>query len=387
MKFCTRRLILIDLLDYEIEQSYRLTVHVRDLGENSLARFVTIDITVLDENDNVPQAFVTFVQPLINNSIISIIENSPIGQILAHISISDQDSGLNGQMTYRIEQGNEIIGIKSLDEKSFLLIIKQNIDREEEKFVIDKLILIVSDLGQPAKTIRLEYQIHIIDVNDSPPEFDQSKVCRKDLNDLKNRSIDEPLFQVHAIDRDSNENSRISYSILPPHDNSFFINNEGEVFRLDDLNESSYNLKIMAIDHGKTVQLNSTYECFLSIPINLPIRKLINRNLFQYRYILIFVSICLLIICSLVFIIYKFFYQQRQCFQPEKTYHLYVSIPKKSLHYYDRHPCDEYVHLNSDQTSENQDSFSSHSQKASRDSRPVSLSISTTTEQINNSLS
>src|ERR1044072_7297438 len=97
-------LTVVSQLDYESEQSYHLTVQVRDLGENSLANFVTIDISILDENDNSPQAYVTFVNPLINNSIISISENTPIGQILAHISISDQDSGLNGEMSYKIEK-------------------------------------------------------------------------------------------------------------------------------------------------------------------------------------------------------------------------------------------------------------------------------------------
>ncbi|CAF4200776.1 unnamed protein product, partial [Rotaria magnacalcarata] len=102
---------LVNPLDYESEQSYRLTVQVRDRGENSLACFVTIDISIVDENDNCPQAFITFVNPLINNSIISIIENTPIGDILAHISISDRDSGLNGELSYRIEQGEDLIGI------------------------------------------------------------------------------------------------------------------------------------------------------------------------------------------------------------------------------------------------------------------------------------
>jgi len=63
-------LTLVNSLDYETEQSYRLTIQVRDLGENSFARFMTIDIFIIDENDNRPQAFLTFVQPLINDSII-----------------------------------------------------------------------------------------------------------------------------------------------------------------------------------------------------------------------------------------------------------------------------------------------------------------------------
>ena len=66
------------------------------------------------------------------------------------------------------------------------------------------------------------------------------------------------LFQVHATDLDLNENGRITYSILPPYDYLFEINDQGEVFALDSLNQSSfYPIRIMANDHGQPNQLNS----------------------------------------------------------------------------------------------------------------------------------
>jgi len=183
-------LTLVGPLDYESEQSYRLTIQVRDLGENSLARFITIDIFIFDENDNRPQAFLTFVQPLLNDSIIPIHENTPIGQILAYVSISDQDSGLNGEMSYKIEQGNYFIGIRKIDEKSFLLIIENLIDRENLNInQNEKFILIIYDHGQPSKNLQLEYQIIIIDENDSPPLFNQSINCNIQINSSENQSL------------------------------------------------------------------------------------------------------------------------------------------------------------------------------------------------------
>ena len=180
---------LVGRLDYESEQSYRLTIQVRDLGENSVARFATIDIFIIDENDNRPQAFITFVQPLTNDSIISIHENTPVGQILAHVSISDQDSGLNGEMSYRMEQGNDLIGIRTIDQKSFLLIIERLIDREDKIKYSDKFILTIYDHGQPSKQLRLEYNIMIVDENDSPPIFNQSISCNIQINPLDNQSF------------------------------------------------------------------------------------------------------------------------------------------------------------------------------------------------------
>ena len=182
-------LFLVGPLDYESEQSYRLTIQVRDLGENSLAQFMTIDIYVFDENDNRPQASITFVESLINDSKIYLKENLPVGQILAHVSISDRDSGLNGQMTYRIERGNDLIGIKTIDQRSFLLVIERLIDRENLPLNIDRFVLIISDHGNPPQILRLEYQIFILDENDSPPIFNQSFKCRLEMKISNNQSF------------------------------------------------------------------------------------------------------------------------------------------------------------------------------------------------------
>jgi hypothetical protein len=316
-------------------------VQVRDLGENSLAQFLTIDISILDENDNSPQAFVTFVQPLLNNSIISIRENTPIGQILAHISISDQDSGYNGEMTYRIEQGNEIIGMKILDEKSFLLIINRLIDREDENINVKKLILVITDLGKPSKSTQLEYQIDILDVNDSPPRFNSSRKCNLHLNSSQNRSLDQPLLQIQAIDSDLEENGLISYAILPPYDDLFMINHQGEIFHFENFNESSYHFQIMAIDHGKSIRLNSTLDCFITISTNETFNQSMNITIFKYNYlILLLIVILCLIIIGIILYLYKFLYHHQRCFQPNKTYHLYVSIPRKSLYIDDQNPCE-----------------------------------------------
>ncbi|CAF4985523.1 unnamed protein product, partial [Rotaria socialis] len=260
-------LTLVSPFDYESEQSYRLTVQVRDLGENSLANFATIDIFIIDENDNSPQAFVTFVESLVNDSVISIHENTPIGHILAHVSISDQDAGLNGEMSYRIEHGHDLIGIRTIDQKSFLLTIERLIDRENNNLQSDNFTLIINDHGKPSKILRLEYKIIITDENDSPPLFNQSINCNIQINPSENKSIDnnQLLFQVHATDLDIGDNGLISYSILPPYNNSFVINTQGQVFNSEILNQSTYyHLRIMAIDHGKPSRLNSTHHCYIS---------------------------------------------------------------------------------------------------------------------------
>ncbi|CAF1458549.1 unnamed protein product, partial [Adineta ricciae] len=370
-------LTLVSSLDYESEQSYRLTVQVRDLGENSLARFLSIDISVLDENDNFPQAFVTFVDPLVNNSIISITENTPVGQILAHISLSDQDSGFNGEMSYKIEEGEDILGIKTLDQKSLLLIVNHLIDREDKNTKeFNQFVLTISDHGKPSKSIKLEYQIEIVDINDSPPLFDQTKECKIYLENPRNRSSDHPLFTVQATDADQNENSEISYFILSPHDKQFRINNQGQLFNSEYLNQSSYHFQILAQDHGKVIQLNSTYDCHLFISVtnhsnNISNISLMNnirtwKTYYSYTYIII-ISMIILTMIGLIFCLYKFIFIHRRYYQENKTYHLYVSIPRKSYYIENESPGCSSTSKTDDHTFEEhdrlvEDSLSDHQQ-------------------------
>ena len=253
----------------------------------------------------------------------------------------------------------------------------------------NQLIIVISDHGKPSKSIRLEYQINIIDINDSPPIFHQLKKCYLDLNLLQNQTLNKPLFKIQAIDLDSGDNGRISYLILPPNENLFQINNQGEIISIGYLNESYYHLQIMAIDHGNTIRLNSTYDCYLSYS-NKSIALIDNISIFKYNYLLV-IFIFVLILIGISFCLYKFIFNHRRCYEPNKTYHLYVSIPRKSLYINDESICDnvseeqeKLVHLNSDQSSDISDrnSFISTNFQSKQDHRPVSLAISTDFKKI-----
>jgi hypothetical protein len=164
---------------------------------------------------------------------------------------------------------------------------------------------------------------------------------------------------VQALDLDLGDNGLISYSILPPYDKAFIIDDQGRIFNFENLNESSYHLQIMAMDNGEPWQLNSTYDCYISISTN---HQLKNSNqpmkitIFKYNYLVFIILIIFLIIIGMICCFYKFVYHHRRYFKPNKTYHLYVSIPRKSFYIDNQSPChhasEEFTHLNSDQSSD-----------------------------------
>ena len=120
------------------------------------------------------------------------------------------------------------------------------------------------------------------------------------------------LFQVHATDLDLNENGWITYSILPPYDYLFEINDQGEVFTLDSLNQSSfYPIRIMANDHGQPNHFNSIEK---EKNLTLIEQKKNGRTLFLHDHWFIYI-ILLLITISLSFCFHNFIFNQRKKLQ------------------------------------------------------------------------
>jgi len=173
---------------------------------------------------------------------------------------------------------------------------------------------------------------------------------------------------------DIGDNSIISYSILPPYDTSFIINDQGQVFNSEILNQSSYyNIRIMAIDHGKPNRLNSTQDCSISTSrINIfdnfiekdnisfsNITFITNKNLFQwslsifdhYSYVIIGLFLLLLFIIiititiSITFCLHTFIFGHKNILKTKKTYNcsrqfnFYDTVQRKSLFIHDESGC------------------------------------------------
>lgn len=52
---CADRLVVAELVDYEVAHQYLLTVLATDVGERPLSTHATVNISVSDVNDNAPR--------------------------------------------------------------------------------------------------------------------------------------------------------------------------------------------------------------------------------------------------------------------------------------------------------------------------------------------
>ncbi|CAF0766969.1 unnamed protein product, partial [Didymodactylos carnosus] len=215
-----------------------------------------------------------------NQSTIYIPENIQSRQIIAHVAVNDLDSNENGRLEWHIE--SDLLQTKTIDNQSFLLLIRNNVLIDREKQDYHKLILFVNDKGVPKKTIQMEYDIRITDENDNEPIFNETN-CNIQL--LENKTYG-PLFIVNAYDIDINENSRITYKIVPPNDKYFYITFNGEVYANNTLDYTitrNYEIEIMAQDNGTPIRLNKTKQCIISIQNSNEHQPIFEKNYYKYH--------------------------------------------------------------------------------------------------------
>nr|XP_031526895.1 LOW QUALITY PROTEIN: protocadherin alpha-13 [Vicugna pacos] len=79
-------------LDFEEKKLYEIPVEAVDKGNIPMAGHCTILVEVLDINDNAPEVTITSLA-------LPVREDAQVGTVIALISVSDPDSGANGQVT------------------------------------------------------------------------------------------------------------------------------------------------------------------------------------------------------------------------------------------------------------------------------------------------
>ncbi|XP_045678135.1 protocadherin gamma-B5 isoform X16 [Phyllostomus hastatus] len=186
-------------LDFEEIKEYSIVVEGRDGG--GLAAQCTVEINIQDENDNIPE--ITF-----HSLVEMILENAVPGMLIALIKIHDQDSGENGEVNCRLE--DEVpFQIISLSKSSYKLVTARALDREQIPQY--NVTITATDKGKPPLSSSTTITVHIGDVNDNAPVFQQSAYL---VHVPENNTPGASIAQVSASDPDLGPNGHVSYSIV-----------------------------------------------------------------------------------------------------------------------------------------------------------------------------
>ncbi|XP_059773290.1 protocadherin gamma-A1 isoform X14 [Balaenoptera ricei] len=186
-------------LDFEEYTIYPMEIQAQD-GSSLMARAKVL-VKVLDINDNAPEVTITSVTTAVP-------ENFPPGAIIALISVHDQDSGDNGHTTCSIS-GNLPFKLEKLDDNYYRLVTERTMDRELTSQY--NITVTAADQGTPTLSTETHISLQVTDINDNSPVFLQDSYSTY-IPENNPRGVS--IFSVTAHDADSNENARVTYSLV-----------------------------------------------------------------------------------------------------------------------------------------------------------------------------
>eukprot|EP00105_Crassostrea_gigas_P022983 XP_011442687.1 PREDICTED: protocadherin beta-15 isoform X1 [Crassostrea gigas] len=157
-------------LDREYMGQYNFMVYVRDSGNPSLNSSAYVTVYVMDANDNAPR--ILFPNKM-NNTVSSTVTSLPITKIIAE----DKDDGINRQLTYFIQTGNDK-NMFNLHSQTGELFLNHNYQFTTDQSV--SLIICVQDGGLPVKSactqLNVEVSINNATIADEKPETDNKYI-------------------------------------------------------------------------------------------------------------------------------------------------------------------------------------------------------------------
>jgi len=199
-------------LDYENKQIHLLSVTAIDQGPDSLPSHASVVIRVEDVNDNAPQISI---HTLAGDGHSTVAENSELGMFVAHVSVTDADSGENSRCYCSIDNPHfllERIPERISERKQtteFNLVTATRFDREKKDVYL--VTVTCRDNGLRAQTSSAApLQVRIADVNDNSPRFQTETIA---FEIRENSPVGTEIGRVEARDKDFGENAAIVYAI------------------------------------------------------------------------------------------------------------------------------------------------------------------------------
>ncbi|XP_041034757.1 protocadherin-23 [Carcharodon carcharias] len=240
-------------LDREQRDSHRLTLSAADSASPPLRTQLSLDLRVTDVNDNAP-AFQRDVYT-------ARVPEGPLpanGAVLVRVRAQDPDDGANGTVRYAMLEHEAAQPVQIDPLTGFISATATAaswLDREIHEVI--RLLVVARDLGEPPLSSTATVLLHVEDVNDNEPVFEQQ------LYRATVREHTEPgtcFLQVSARDADSGHFGTIRYSLyegVNKYEKSHFFtidSSTGKVCTAQNMDRDDgppiYDLLVMAEDGG-----------------------------------------------------------------------------------------------------------------------------------------
>ncbi|XP_056358676.1 protocadherin alpha-6-like [Oenanthe melanoleuca] len=196
----TGEIRLMGALDFEVVNLYDLNIKATDKGTPPLSGHCSVELEILDVNDNAPEVWVTSLS-------VPVSEDASVGTVVALLSVSDRDSGANGRVRCWVWPALPF-GLEATFAGSYSLVLREALDRERvSEYEVE---VRAEDGGAPALRASRGLRLPVSDVNDNAPAFAQAVYT---VLARENNAAGAELARLWARDPDEAGNGRVSYSL------------------------------------------------------------------------------------------------------------------------------------------------------------------------------
>ncbi|XP_073730265.1 protocadherin gamma-C4-like isoform X7 [Misgurnus anguillicaudatus] len=213
-------LVVKQTMDRESMCGGNLHCHIRiQISLRNPLEMHSVTVEIVDVNDNAPN-FQS------KNISLHVSEAAAPGTMFRLESAHDPDVGINSLRAYFLSQNDCFVlkvETKSDGTKIPVLVLNKPLDRENK--YIFRLILTAVDGGSPEKSGNVAISMHILDVNDNAPQF--QNVARK-VTLLENSPYMTLVTTLNASDADHGPNGEITYMF-----DKYTPDNVLKLFRVD----------------------------------------------------------------------------------------------------------------------------------------------------------
>ncbi|XP_043247503.1 fat-like cadherin-related tumor suppressor homolog, partial [Amphibalanus amphitrite] len=238
-------------LDFERAREYMVTVEARDGGTPPLSNHATVNVTVLDCNDNTP----VFGQE-VYSAVIR--EDVPTGERVLQVHAADLDAGTNARVRYSLT-GGDPHGQFAVDCDTGHVYVATQLDREMVSSY--GLEVTATDMGEPSLSSTAQINVHVSDANDNPPVFSQAKfeaVIQED------KAPGHELLQLTVTDADEEPNAGpFTFEVADGNAGNWFVITPGGQLRtaakFDHRQRDTYRLLVRVYDNGEDVRFSETW--------------------------------------------------------------------------------------------------------------------------------
>ncbi|XP_054968702.1 protocadherin gamma-B1 isoform X19 [Pan paniscus] len=227
-------LLLEKPLDREHQSSHRLILTAMDGGDPPLSGTTHIWIRVTDANDNAP----VFSQEVYR---VSLQENVPWGTSVLRVMATDQDEGINAEITYAFLNSPISTSLFNLNPNTGDITTNGTLDFEETS----RCVLSVEAKDGGVHTAHCNVQIEIVDENDNAPEVTFVSFSNQIPEDSDLGTV---IALIKVRDKDSGQNGMVTCYIQ-----------EEVPFKLESTSKNYYKLVIAgALNREQTADYNVT---------------------------------------------------------------------------------------------------------------------------------